>query len=163
MGTNWRKTKAKKRTTKISSTPFELFLHPLSPFGHLTYVRLILVFLGVVWLAGPAAVSAPATGTQNAGGTHAHDFLIFATVFTNQGFALPGARIRVRHVEEKKFRWEAVSDHRGELGIRVARGGEYEMTIEAKGFKPESRRIDAREDNRTDLTIQMEPVGGGKR
>jgi hypothetical protein len=31
------------------------------------------------------------------------------------------------------------------------------MTIEARGFKTQERKIDAREDNRADLTIRMEP------
>jgi hypothetical protein len=88
--------------------------------------------------------------------------VIFATVFTDKGFALPGARVRVRREDEKKFRWEAMSDHQGELGIRVKQGAEYELTIEARGFKPQTRKVDAREGDREDLTLQMEQVAGGK-
>ena len=59
-----------------------------------------------------------------------------------------------------------MSDHQGELGIRVPQGAEYEMTIEARGFKTDSRKVDARQGNRTDLTIRMapqtEPGTGGK-
>ena len=104
-----------------------------------------------------AAGSGPAQSSS-----HAHDFVIFATVFTEQGFALPGARVRVRRTDERKFRWEAISDRRGEFGIRVKQGSEYELKIEARGFKPQMRKIDAREGNREDLTLQMEPVAGGK-
>ena len=50
-----------------------------------------------------------------------------------------------------------MSDHQGELAFRVPQGAEYEMTIEARGFKTQTRKIDAREDNRADLTIRMEP------
>ena len=64
--------------------------------------------------------------------------------------------------DEQKFRWEAMSDRRGELGIRVKQGAEYELTIEARGFKPQTRKIDAREGNREDLTLQMEQLAGGK-
>ncbi len=70
--------------------------------------------------------------------------------------------MRVRRKDEKKFRWEAISDHQGELGIRVKQGAEYELTIEAHGFKPQTRSIDARDGNREDLTLQMEPLAGGK-
>ena len=94
--------------------------------------------------------------------SHAHDFVIFCTVFTDRGFALPGARARVRRADEKKFRWEALSDRQGEFAIRVPRGVEYELAVEARGFKPEIRKIDARDGNQMDLTIQMEPVPGGK-
>jgi hypothetical protein len=55
-----------------------------------------------------------------------------------------------------------MSDLRGELGIRVKQGAEYEVTIEARGFKPETRKVDAREGNREDLTLQLERLGGGK-
>jgi hypothetical protein len=93
---------------------------------------------------------------------HAHDFVIFASVFTQQGLSLPGAKVRVRREDEQKFRWEAMSDRRGELGVRVKQGAEYELTIEAHGFKSETRKIDAREGNQENLTFQMEPLTGGK-
>ena len=97
-----------------------------------------------------------AAGAQNSRASHAHDFVIFVTVLNDRGFALLGAQARVRRAEEKKFRWEAVSDHQGELAVRVPQNGEYEMTIEARGFNTQTRKIDPREDNRTDLTIRME-------
>jgi hypothetical protein len=62
----------------------------------------------------------------------------------------------VRREDEKKFRWEATSDRRGELGIRVPQGADYELTVEARGFKSETHKVDARDGNREDLTFQME-------
>jgi hypothetical protein len=50
-----------------------------------------------------------------------------------------------------------MSDHQGEVAFRVPPGAEYELTIEARGFKTETRKIDAREENETDLTIRMAP------
>lgn len=111
----------------------------------------------------PGAVPGVAAGDEKQGDTHAHDFVIFASVFTERGFALPGAKVRVRRTDEQKFRWEAISDRRGELGVRVKQGAEYELTIEAHGFQPQTRKVDAREGNREDLTFQMEPLAGGKR
>jgi len=166
MGTNLRTMTTRKTKKKRFDPLFDFFRHPLSPFGHLTFVRLTIALLGLLCLAVTTFVAEPAGGAQNAGGSHAHDFVIFATVFSDQGFALLGARARVRRSEEKKFRWEAISDHQGELGIRVPQGAEYEMTIEAHGFKTDTRKIDARQGNRTDLTIRMarqtEPGTGGK-
>jgi hypothetical protein len=149
----------KKKTKKKKFDPlFHFFRHPLSPLGHLTVVRLTIALAGLVWLAGAAFALEPGGEAQNSNGSHAHEYVIFVTVFTERGFALTGARARVRHLEEKKFRWEAMSDHQGELAFRVPRGAEYEMTIEARGFKTQTRKIDAREDNQTDLTIRMEPL-----
>jgi hypothetical protein len=135
---------------------FRFFRHPLFPFGHLIFVRLTVALVSLVWLAGATFVFVPATGAQSSSSSHVHDFVIFATVFTDRGFALPGARVRVRRSEEKKYRWETMSDHQGELAFRVPQNAEYEMTIEARGFKTQTRKIDAREDNRADLAIRME-------
>jgi hypothetical protein len=153
----------KKRMTKRTFEPFLKFvLHPLPPFGHLNSMRRMILLLILVWTASAISVPAIAGSSQDQSNSHAHDFVIFATVFTEQGFALPGARARVRRTDEQKFRWEALSDRRGELGIRVKQGAEYEMTIEARGFKPQTRKIDAREGNREDVTLQMEQLAGGK-
>lgn len=136
---------------------FHFFRHPHSPFCHLILVPLVIVVLGTIRLTGATFALEPGSSAQNSSSSHAHDFVIFATVFSGQGFALPGARARVRRSEEKKFRWETISDHQGELAFRVPPGAEYELTIEARGFKTQSRKVDARQENRADLTIRMEP------
>jgi hypothetical protein len=120
----------------------------------------MITLLALAWAAG--GFSPVAWSGQNQANSHGHDFVIFATVFTGQGFALPGARVRVRLADEPKFRWEAMSDRRGELGIRVKQGAEYELTIEAHGFKSQTCLIDAREGNREDLTLRMEQASEGK-
>lgn len=157
MGTTQRMMTRKKTKKKRFDLPFVLFRHPLTPFGHLTIVRFSSTLIGLMCLAGASLIFAPAGGAQSAGSSHAHDYVIFATVFNDRGFALSGARARVRRAEEKKFRWEAESDHQGELALRVPPGAAYELTIEARGFKTQTRQIDTRQDNRTDLTIRMEP------
>jgi hypothetical protein len=156
MGTILR-TMTKRKTKKKTFRPlFDLFRHPFLLFGHLTLVRLRIALVSLILLASATFAFQPAGGGQSSSSSHAHDFVIFTTVFTDKGFALPGARIRVRRSEEKKFRWEATSDHRGELAFRVPQNAEYEMTIEARGFKTQTHKIDARDDNRADLTIRME-------
>jgi hypothetical protein len=147
----------KKTKRKRFDSLFDFFLHPLSPFGHLTLVRVTMALFGLITLSGATFAVKPAGGAQSASGSHAHDFVIFATVFNQRGFALAGARVRVRRTEEKKFRWIAMSDHQGECAVRVPQNAQYKMTIEAHGFKAQTRNIDARQDNRVDLTIRMEP------
>jgi hypothetical protein len=148
----------RKRKKKRFDALFAFFRHPLFLFGHLTHVRLTVALALFLCLAGAAlAIEPQPASAQNSNGSHALDFVIFTTVFTDKGFALFGARARVRREEDKKFKWEAMSDHRGEFAIRVPQGTEYEMTIEARGFKTETRKINTREDNRADLTIRMEP------
>ena len=162
MGTNsTRMTTTRKKTKRTSSTFLEFFRHPLPSFDH-PIARGILPFATLMFVLAPGAVPGTAAGDEKQSDSHAHDFVIFATVFTEQGFALPGAKVRVRRTDESKYRWGAISDRRGELGVRVKQGAEYELTIEAHGFKPQTRKIDAREGNREDLTFQMEPFAGGK-
>lgn len=169
MATTFWKMTTRKRKKRISNRAIVIRQHPRLPStlsrcpASICYVRIrravaLLTFVCVLAISIPAIAGA----NQSQAGSHAHDFVIFATVFTDKGFALPGARARVRREDEKKFRWEAMSDHQGELGIRVKQGAEYELTIEARGFKPQTRKVDAREGNREDLTLQMEPVAGGK-
>jgi len=120
-------------------------------------VRLTIAVVGLAWLAGAGFAFEPSGEARDSSDSHARVFVIFATVFTDQGFAFSGARARVRRSDQKKFRWEGVSDHQGEVAFRVPPGAEYELTVEARGFKPETRKIDAREDNQADLTIRMAP------
>jgi hypothetical protein len=157
-----RKTKKKKSDALVPS-----FRHPLSLSDHPIPVRWTVALLGLLCAAGAAFAFEPARAPQSSGGSHAHGFVIFATVFNDRGFALYGARTRLRREEEKKFRWEAMSDHEGELAFRVPPGEEYEMVIEARGFETQTRKVDTRQGNRVDLTIRMEPpraapAAGGK-
>jgi hypothetical protein len=151
----------RKKTKRTFKLFLEFFRHPLPPFDH-PITRGILPFAMLVLALALGAVPGGTAGDEKQGDTHAHDFVIFASVFSEHGFALPGARVRVRRTDEQKFRWEAISDRRGELGVRVKQGAEYELMIEAHGFKPQTRKIDAWGGNREDLTFQMEPLAGGK-
>jgi Carboxypeptidase regulatory-like domain len=157
MGTISRMTTKRKTKKKKFDMHFDFLRHPLLPFGHLTHVRWTIALIGWAWLAGALVAVEPAGSAQNSSGSHAHDFVIFTTVFDSRGFALFGARVRVRRSEEKKFRWEGTSDHSGELAFRVPPAVDYEMTIEARGFKTQTRRIDSRKENRAELTVRMEP------
>ena len=150
------------KTKKTRSDSFSGSLpHPCLRSNHLICVRVTIASAALLCLAAAAALPAPrfqSSSSSSSSGRHGHDFVIFTTVFNDRGFALYGARTRLRRADEKKFRWETTSDHQGELAFRVPQGAQYEMTVEARGFKPETRKIDATQDLRTDLTIRMEPL-----
>jgi hypothetical protein len=156
-----RMTTRRMKKKRISRMLLEFLWHPLPPVGHLT-IRVVLSFVMLLVFLAPCAVPGVVADDAKQGDSRVHDFVIFANVFTEQGFVLPGAKVRVRRTDERKFRWEAISDRRGELGVRVKPGAEYELMIEARGFKPQTRKIDARGGNHEDLTFQMEPLAGGK-
>ena len=82
-------------------------------------------------------------------------FIVFASVFNESGFAVEGAEARLRRAGEKKDRWQARSDRRGEFAMRVPPGAEYELTVSAKGYRSETQKVDARQTNRVDLTLHL--------
>jgi hypothetical protein len=90
-------------------------------------------------------------------------FLVLGTVFTERGFALPGAEIRVRRAGEKKVRGEARSDRRGEFGVRLPLGYEYEVSVKARGFEEQSQKVDGRSANVQDVVFRMKPAKGEKK
>jgi hypothetical protein len=94
---------------------------------------------------------------------YANQFLIYGSVFTEQGFVLPGAEVKVRRTRERKQRWEAYSDRRGEFAVRVPRGDQYEIAIKAKGYTPLTRTVDAHSGDRQDLILRMQPATEGKK
>jgi hypothetical protein len=120
---------------------------------------------------GPTQQNAPAAQSQSSSSSknakpkysHASDFLIRGTVFTEKALAFPGVQLRIRRAGEKKFRWEDNTNSRGEFAIRVPQGTEYEMVVRAKGFAEQTKTIDARTgsgDN--NVVFRMEAVKKGK-
>src|SRR5258705_2721929 len=76
--------------------------------------------------------------------SHANDFLIRGTVFTEKALSFAGVQLRIRRVGEKKFRWESYTNSRGEFAVRVPQGSDYEMVVRAKGYSEQTRAIDAK-------------------
>jgi len=75
---------------------------------------------------------------------HSNDFLVRGTVFTEQGLALPGAELRIRRTAEKKFRWQAISNSRGDFAVRVKMGTDYDVLVRAKGYQDLALPVDAK-------------------
>jgi len=96
--------------------------------------------------------------------SHANDFLIRGTVFTDKAVAFHGVELRIRRAGEKKYRWQDNTNSRGEFAIRVPQGVEYEMVVHTKGFADQARSIDARTGSaENNVVFRMEPVKKGKR
>jgi hypothetical protein len=73
---------------------------------------------------------------------------------------LYGVRVKLRRAGEKKFRWEAYSDHRGEFGIRVpAAKADYVLVPDVKNTRskplPETQ-IHVESDERIDIGVHLE-------
>ena len=95
--------------------------------------------------------------------SHANDFLIRGTVFTDKALAFPGVQLRIHRVGEKKVRWEDSTNLRGEFAIRVPQGTEYEMVVHVKGFADQTRTIDARTgSSENNVVFRMQPAKKGR-
>jgi len=134
--------------------------HPLRGEFHPTYVRPLALLL-LVSLAGLAGVSARAAAQEKK--KRPPEVVIMGTVFTEKGFSLAGATIRVNRAGERKVKWEAASDHRGEFGVRVPQGAEYEVRVNVKGYEEQKQKVDGRSSTYENLVFRMTPATGGKK
>ena len=114
--------------------------------------------------ASTAKTPAPTPSeTDKKKSSHANDFLIRGTVFTDKALSFPGVQLRIRRVGEKKFRWESYTNSRGEFAVRVPQGSNYEMVIHAKGFAEQTRTVNAKSgENQESVVFRMQATSGGK-
>lgn len=112
--------------------------------------------------AAPSAESS-SKQSQSKSGSHADDFLVRGTVFTQEGLALPGAELRIRRASEKRFRWDTASNSRGEFAVRVKIGSDYEVVVRAKGYQEQSLAVNAATGERVkELVFRMQRQTGKK-
>jgi hypothetical protein len=109
----------------------------------------------------PAAAPPPAP-TQESSSTSKHKskippFLIIGTVFNERALAFPGVQVKIRRKGEKKFRYDAYTNSRGEFAIRVPDGIEYEVVIHQKNYQDQSQVVAANmADVQKRLTFKLE-------
>lgn len=112
----------------------------------------------------PTAPTSPPGKPGKTKYSHANDYLIRGTVFTEKALSFPGVQLRIRKVGEKKFRWESYTNSRGEFAVRVPQGSDYEMVVRVKGYVEQTRTIDAKSGaNEESVVFRMELISGGKR
>jgi len=114
---------------------------------------------------GSASNSQASLGSNSKPGkkkySHANDFLIRGTVFTEKALSFPGVQLRIRRAGEKKFRWESYTNSRGEFAVRVPQGSDYEMVVRAKGYSEQTRAINAKAgESEQNVVFRMQPTGG---
>jgi hypothetical protein len=62
--------------------------------------------------------------------------LIFGTVWDPEGHPLYGVTVKLRRADEKRARWEVLSNHTGEFAQRVPAGkADYIVWADVKGYK----------------------------
>jgi len=68
--------------------------------------------------------------------------LLSGSVHSTEGFALPGVPVSVRREEDRKPRWRAISDARGEFALRLpAEAASYEVATESKEHENQTKKV----------------------
>ena len=85
--------------------------------------------------------------------------LIFGTVWTADNRPAYGVTVKVRRANEKKARWELMSDHRGEFALRVPPGRQdYVLWAEVKTGKGKAKpetTAHVENDERVDVSLHL--------
>ena len=86
--------------------------------------------------------------------------LIFGTLWGPGERPVYGVRMKLRRAGERKFRWEAISDHRGEFAFRVpAIKADYILVPDAKppqGKPLPETSIHVEGDERVDIGVHLQ-------
>jgi len=86
-----------------------------------------------VWGAPQESAAKPPSAANAKAASYA---LIFGTVWGSENRPVHGVHVQLRRSGEKKIRWEAYSDHRGEFAFRVPPGkADYELIADQKSIK----------------------------
>jgi hypothetical protein len=88
--------------------------------------------------------------------------LIFGTLWDAQNRPIQGVRIKIRRDDQKKAKWELVSDRRGEFAQRVPAGkADYFIWADIKpkkgqkDFKPVETKAHIENDERIDIGLHL--------
>jgi len=69
--------------------------------------------------------------------------LLQGNVFTAEGFALPGIEVSVKREDDRKAKWRAVSNSRGEFAVRLPAGAAtYEVSTHSKQFENQTKTVE---------------------
>ena len=105
-----------------------------------------------------ASVAAPVRADSK---SHARDpyALLFGTVYGPDDRPEYGVRIKIRRADQKKPKWELMSDHQGEFAQRVPAGkADYIITADVKTPKGQPKpelTVHVDNDERKDFTLHL--------
>ncbi|MBV9145013.1 MAG: carboxypeptidase regulatory-like domain-containing protein [Acidobacteria bacterium] len=113
-----------------------------------------LVILALLWAASSLTLASDSK-------SHLHDpyALLFGTIFGQDDRPLYGVKITIRWADQKKPKWEVLSNHEGEFAQRVPAGkADYVVTADiktAKGQPKPELTIHVDNDERKDFSLHL--------
>ena len=85
--------------------------------------------------------------------------LIFGTVYAPDDRPAYAVRVKIRRAQEKKARWELISDHHGEFAQRLPAGrADYVVWADVKGPKDRPKpevKVHIEKDERVDISLHL--------
>lgn len=82
--------------------------------------------------------------------------LIFGTVYGPDDRPVYGVKIKIRRADQKKAKWELMSDHSGEFAQRLPAGtADYIITTDEKHPAPEVK-VHIENDERRDISLHLQ-------
>ena len=104
-------------------------------------------------LLGPG-LAAPARAPKD---TKSEPYALLAgTVLTTEGFSLPGIPVSAKRQGERKPKWRAVSDRRGEFAIRLPAGrATYEVATESREHENETKSVELAGEERIEVLFRL--------
>ena len=105
-------------------------LPPFVPPSSLRLLSLLLIVLSFFAASGNASAAKPPKTKKDYA-------LIVGTVWGPDNLPVYGVKIKIRRSQDRKAKWELLSDHHGEFAQRLPVGKtDYLVTADLKDFKP---------------------------
>jgi hypothetical protein len=81
--------------------------------------------------------------------------LIFGTVYGRNDRPVYGVKVKIRRADQRKAKWELMSDHSGEFAQRLPAGAaDYVITTDEKHPAPEVK-VHIENDERKDVSVHL--------
>lgn len=129
----------------------------MPPFPGTAQRKVFALSLSLLLLAGvltfPHSVSAAPKKEKEA-----RYALLLVSVFTEEGFALPGILIIVKPKDAPKPVWRGASDRRGEYAVRLPPSPRtYEVATQSKAYESQTKTVEIHGEERMDLVLRLAP------
>jgi hypothetical protein len=110
-------------------------------------------------LANASALGAGDASPQSKPDPRKEYALLFGTVWTADKKPAYGIRVKIRRAQDKKARWELMSDHHGEFAQRVPPGAQdyviwADVKVKKAKAKPETK-VHVDKDERVDVSLHL--------
>jgi hypothetical protein len=117
-----------------------------------------------VFLAAWLVALAPAEATEKKKKEQEPHALVAGTTFTAEGLSLPGIPITLTRKGDKKPKWRATSDARGEFAVRLPPGrATYEVATDSKEHENQTQEIKVYGEETVTIVFRLARKPGGEK